>query len=215
MQCAMSKIAGVRVDHIAKYACNMKGLQRAIVPAMETGRPATPFFAIEEFIRNHWAGFMARVRWCYWRHRFAGHPSDFAVHGKILIRRPEHVFLGKGVRLSEGLYINARDTVRIGDCTTLSAYVRINTGSLPIDAPPEGRENLHVSAPVTIGKYVWLASGVMVNPGVSIGDGVIVGAGAVVTRDLSEYTLCVGIPAKPIRELPRPAVVTPSKQRGY
>ncbi|MFA6447574.1 MAG: hypothetical protein WCW31_04980 [Patescibacteria group bacterium] len=158
-------------------------------------------FSIVLFCRNHWAGLMARWRYVYWRFSFYNHPSKFSVCGKIRIRYPEHVVVGQNVELSEGLYINARDWVFIGDDSTLSAFVRINTGALPIDTLPNAREP-HTAAPVHIGKYVWLATGVTVNPGVTIHDGVVVGAGAVVTHDLPPYTLCVGIPAKPIRKLP-------------
>lgn len=40
---------------------------------------------------------------------------------------------------------------------------------------------------------------IIVGP-VRIGRGCIIGAGSVVTRDLPPYTVCVGVPAKPIRD---------------
>jgi len=129
---------------------------------------------------------------------------NFSVYGKIIVRHPENVTLGHDVQMSEGLYINARDRVTIGNHARLSAFVRINTGALPMDVPPDHRD-IHTSAPVQIGDYAWLATGVTVNPGVTIGEGTVVGAGAVVSRDLPPYTFCVGVPAKPIRDLPRMA----------
>jgi acetyltransferase-like isoleucine patch superfamily enzyme len=159
--------------------------------------------AIERFFRNHLAGFLARFRQIYWRASFANNPVGLGVCGKIIVRHPHRVSVGEGVELSEGVYINARNRVVIGAHTRLSAYVRINTGGLPIDVVPDER-NRHTSAPVRIGEHVWLATGVTVNPGVTIHDGVVVGACSLVTRDLPAYTFCVGIPAKPIRELPKP-----------
>jgi virginiamycin A acetyltransferase len=41
--------------------------------------------------------------------------------------------------------------------------------------------------------------GAMVLPGVQIGDGVVVGAGAVVVRDVEDYAVVVGNPAKVIK----------------
>jgi acetyltransferase-like isoleucine patch superfamily enzyme len=172
-----------------------------MVSAASKGK-ANSSFGIEKFIRVHWRGFLARIRGAYWRHVLAACGKDFFVGGKIWVVKPENVSVGDDVHLSEGVYINARDTVSIGNHTRLSPFVRINTAGLVLDVPPSERFD-HPSEPVTIGEYVWLATGVIVNAGVTIHDGVIVGAGAVVTRDLPPYTLCIGVPAKPIRELPR------------
>jgi galactoside O-acetyltransferase len=52
---------------------------------------------------------------------------------------------------------------------------------------------------IEIGDNVWLAANVVVTANVRIGDGAVVGAGSVVTRDLPPMTVCVGVPARPIR----------------
>lgn len=53
---------------------------------------------------------------------------------------------------------------------------------------------------------VWLATGVTVSAGVKIGRGTIVAAGSVVTRDLPEFCLAAGAPARPVRMLHRSAI---------
>lgn len=50
-----------------------------------------------------------------------------------------------------------------------------------------------------IGNDVWIGAGSIVKAGVTIGDGVIIGAGSVVTKDLEEYGIYAGVPAKLIR----------------
>ena len=56
----------------------------------------------------------------------------------------------------------------------------------------------HTYGEIIIGDDCWLASHVTVVAGVRIGNGSIVGANAVVTKDLVDYSINVGIPAKKI-----------------
>lgn len=64
---------------------------------------------------------------------------------------------------------------------------------------PIGRQ-LEPEQPVRIGKGSWLGANAVVLPGVTIGCHVAVGAGAVVTRDLPDYSVAVGSPARVIRQ---------------
>ena len=49
---------------------------------------------------------------------------------------------------------------------------------------------------VIIGDDVWIGRRVIIMPGVNIGNGVIIGAGAVVTKDVPDYCIVGGVPAK-------------------
>ena len=49
-----------------------------------------------------------------------------------------------------------------------------------------------------IGNDVWIGAGVVIKDGVRVGDGAIVGAGSVVTKDVEDYSIVVGAPAKQI-----------------
>lgn len=50
--------------------------------------------------------------------------------------------------------------------------------------------------PVTIGNDVWIGNRVIILPGVKIGNGVIIGAGAVVCKDVPDFVIVGGSPAK-------------------
>ena len=51
---------------------------------------------------------------------------------------------------------------------------------------------------IKIEDYAWLGVNCVVLKGITIGKGAVVAAGAVVTKDVPEYTIVGGIPAKPI-----------------
>ena len=59
-----------------------------------------------------------------------------------------------------------------------------------------------IFAKVTVMDDVWIGCNASIMPGVTIGKGAIVGAGAVVTKDVPEYTMVLGVPARVVKERP-------------
>lgn len=51
-----------------------------------------------------------------------------------------------------------------------------------------------------IGNDVWIGCDVTIISGVSVGNGAVIGAGAVVTKDIPDYEIWAGVPAKKIGE---------------
>lgn len=54
---------------------------------------------------------------------------------------------------------------------------------------------------IVIEDDAWIGAGAIILPGVRIGRGAVIGAGAVVTRDIPEYSIAVGVPAKPTKDI--------------
>ena len=55
--------------------------------------------------------------------------------------------------------------------------------------------------PVLIKEGAWIGAGVSVLPGVTVGKYAVVGANSVVTKDIPDYAVAVGIPAKVVKYL--------------
>lgn len=52
---------------------------------------------------------------------------------------------------------------------------------------------------VLIGNDVWIGANVVIKRRINIGDGAVIGAGAVVTKDIPNYAIAVGVPARVVR----------------
>ncbi|WP_429326475.1 acyltransferase [Paraburkholderia sp. GAS348] len=109
---------------------------------------------------------------------------------------------GRGSRLSIGdecalgrCTIALHDEVRIGRRVVINDGVLILTASHDVDDPLWR----HKRAPITIGDYVWIATGAIILPGVRLGRAAVVGAGAVVSRDVPAGGVVGGNPAQLIR----------------
>lgn len=57
------------------------------------------------------------------------------------------------------------------------------------------------SAPIVLGKNVWVGSNATILQGVTIGDNSVIGAGAVITKDVPADSVAVGVPAKVVKAI--------------
>ena len=94
--------------------------------------------------------------------------------------------LGPGVKMGHFSYIG---NAQIGTDT--------NIGAGTITCNYDGK-NKHKTV---IGENVFIGSDTMLVAPLNIGDGAKTGAGSVVTKDVDENTLVVGVPAKPIKKI--------------
>lgn len=60
-------------------------------------------------------------------------------------------------------------------------------------------DDIEKSKRTKIGNDVWLGRNVIVCNGANIGNGVVAGAGAIITKDVPDYAIVVGVPAKIIK----------------
>jgi len=108
-----------------------------------------------------------------------------------------HIRVGRHVYIGPYVVIYGQGGVEIGDHTLIATHSCILSSNHAIPAR-DGliRNHPDVLLPTRIGRDVWLGAGVRVLGGVTIGDGCIVGAGAVVTKDLPQFAIAQGVPAR-------------------
>lgn len=94
-------------------------------------------------------------------------------------------------RLTIGERVLISDRVFIGDA--VHGYARRD---LPIMDQP-----LTFAGPVVIGDGTWIGIGASILANVTIGRHCVVGANAVVTRDVPDYHIAVGVPARILRPI--------------
>ena len=115
---------------------------------------------------------------------------------------PFYTDFGKNIHVGEGVFINAcchfqdHGGVTIGDGCQIGHNVVFATLNHFIEAE---KRKMTYSAPIVLGKNVWIGSNATILQGVTIGDNAVVGAGAVVTKDVPANTVVGGVPAKFIK----------------
>lgn len=59
--------------------------------------------------------------------------------------------------------------------------------------------DLEITKPIVLGDNVYIGNNTIILPGVNIGNNVVIGAGAIVTRDIPDNSVVVGVPARVIK----------------
>jgi len=95
---------------------------------------------------------------------------------------------------------NAGASITIGENTLVASFCNIQSSGHGLSRSSKIKTQPHFYGAINIGNDVWIGSRVSVLPGVTISDGAVIGANAVVTKNLSSYTINIGIPAKKINE---------------
>jgi|APSaa5957512535_1039671.scaffolds.fasta_scaffold06472_1 acetyltransferase-like isoleucine patch superfamily enzyme len=150
----------------------------------------------------------------------------FRIHGGGNINNPSSIKIGKNVNIGKHALLNCSVTdditLDIGNSVYIGRYVQINAyKSVVIENDVLISDRVYISdathnssnknlpiknqgtrfvGVVHIKAGSWIGVGASIMPGVVIGRNAIVGANAVVTRDVADYSIVAGVPAKEIKK---------------
>ena len=108
----------------------------------------------------------------------------------------DNLKIGKNVFINSNSLLMSRGGITVEDNVMMAANVQIISNN-----HDEYKRQILTCKPVLIKEGAWIGAGATILPGVSVGKHAIVGACAVVTKDVPDYAVVVGSPAKVIKTL--------------
>lgn len=113
--------------------------------------------------------------------------------------------IGDNVWVNHNVRIDASGGVRIGDGCQIGYNSMILSQSSHIAIRLNGAKFIkmdiadrigYIHKPVEIGEYTFVGGGSAIMPGTKVGKGCVIGVNSVVTKDVPDYTIVAGAPAK-------------------
>jgi acetyltransferase-like isoleucine patch superfamily enzyme len=108
--------------------------------------------------------------------------------------------IGNRVNIEQGVHIVCQGSVTIEDEVAITPFCVIVDTYHPHD-PPDMPPRIGARLPdkptyVSIGRGSFIGAHSVILPNVRIGRGCVIGAGSVVTRDIPDYAVAAGVPAR-------------------
>lgn len=115
-----------------------------------------------------------------------------------------------GIKIGKNVFVNMdvwfmddyqSNLIEIEDGVSIAPYVSIIAVSSPNYPFIKKIYDISKKEKVLIKEGAWIGAGAVILPGVTIGKGSIIGANAVVTKDVDDFAIMTGIPAKKVGDI--------------
>lgn len=123
-------------------------------------------------------------------------PLSSTIHIGANFFNPGNIKIGDDTIIGDHCFLDGRDKLTIGSHVGIASQVLIYNDEHNIHSA--NYENSF--GPVTIGDYVFIGPRAIILPNITIGKGAVVAAGAVVTKDIPDFEIWGGVPAKKIAD---------------
>jgi len=122
--------------------------------------------------------------------------KDSFIHMWTRVYNPAGIKIGEGTIVGDHVFLDGRAPLIIGNHVDIASQVLIYNSEH--DVHSDGFDP--IEEPVEIGDYAFIGARATILPGVKIGRGAVVAAGAVVTKNVADFEIVGGVPAKKIGE---------------
>ena len=127
--------------------------------------------------------------------------NNIKIGHSVYLTYMDNCELGSNISINEFCSIGCKGGVKIGDNVSIAHRSTILSTSHNIPKKTMLiKDSGVILRKTTIGSDVWIGAGVVITAGVTIGNGAVIGANSVVTKDIPNYSIYAGSPAKLIRE---------------
>lgn len=123
-----------------------------------------------------------------------------SVHMGAVFYNAKKIQIGNDSIIGENSVLDGRAKLVIGDHVDIASEVMIYNSQHDINSENFAKVEDVIIESVEIGDYVFIGPRAIILPGVKIGKGAVVGAGAVVTKNINDFEIVGGVPAKVIGE---------------
>jgi len=117
------------------------------------------------------------------------------IYASVSIWAPWNLTIGQESCLAPMVICYSMDAISIGNRVTISQGAHLCAGT----HDPLRADFRLVTKPIRIGDQAWICAEAFVHPGITIGEGAVAGARSVVTKDLPAWTICAGVPCRPLK----------------
>lgn len=123
-------------------------------------------------------------------------PFSSTIHIGANFFKPSNITIGHDTIIGDHCFLDGRAPLKIGNHVGIASQVLIYNDEHDINSQDYGNS----FGPVEIGDYVFIGPRAIILPNIKIGKGAVVAAGAIVTKDIPDFEIWGGVPAKKIND---------------
>ncbi|KAK5631773.1 hypothetical protein RRF57_007487 [Xylaria bambusicola] len=127
-----------------------------------------------------------------------------SVGKSVFIEPPVNIDYGCNIRIGDNFYSNFNPLVllEVEPCLLVISLVVLDCGLLRTETEVQSRrDEIEYAKPVVIGDDCWIGGNTTIMPGVTIGKGCTIGAGSIVTKDIPDFSVAIGTPARVVKKV--------------